>query len=132
MLDESTTINYPRATIYFKSTDQYALSRNVFQLAYFGLPSLIVSSGLRLGRAGFLMSLSPASLGVRPPLRTLHLPEAPTRFSHDVSPPRHVGTMWSRLNSLVANRLPQYWQWLLSRAKMFRRFSRTRCFGTRS
>src|SRR4051812_31972660 len=110
MLDESTTINYRRATIYFKSTDQYALSRNVFQLAYFGLPSLIVSSGLRFGRVGFLMSLMPASCGVRPPLRTLQRTQAQTRFSQEVSPPRHVGTTWSRLSSLVANRLPQYWQ----------------------
>src|SRR2546421_6291445 len=78
---------------YFKSTDQYALSKNVFQLAYFGLPSLIVSSGLRFGRAGFLISLRPASCGVRPPLRTLHFTHAHTRFSHDVSPPRQVGTM---------------------------------------
>src|SRR6476659_2334017 len=117
---------------HFKSTDQYALSRNVFQLAYFGLPSLIVSSGLRFGRVGFLKSFSPASCGVRPPLRTLHFTHAHTKFSHDVSPPRHVGTMWSRLSSLVANRLPQYWQWFPSRAKMLRRFSRTRCFGTRS
>ena len=68
---------------YFKSTDQYALSRNVFQLAYFGLPSLIVSSGLRFGRTGFLISLMPASCGVRPPLRTLHRTHAHTRFSHD-------------------------------------------------
>ncbi len=66
---------------YFKSTDQYALSRNVFQLAYFGLPSLIVSSGLRFGRTGFLISLMPASCGVRPPLRTLQRTHAQTRFS---------------------------------------------------
>ena len=38
---------------YFKSTVQYALSRKFFQLAYFGLPSLIVSIGLRFGRTGF-------------------------------------------------------------------------------
>jgi ABC-2 type transport system ATP-binding protein len=48
---------------------------------------------LRFGRTGFLMSLMPASCGVRPPLRTLHRTHAHTRFSHDVSPPRHVGTM---------------------------------------
>src|SRR5687768_2979473 len=96
------------ARAHFKSTDQYAVSKNVFQLAYFGLPSLIVSSGLRLGRIGFLMSLRPASCGVRPPLRTLHFTHAHTRFSHDVSPPRQVGMIWSKLNSLVANRLPQY------------------------
>src|SRR4029078_12612164 len=100
-----TTNNY-QLTSYFKSTDQYALSRNVFQLAYFGLPSLIVRSGLRFGRTGFLISLMPASCGVRPPLRTLHRTHAHTRFSHDVSPPRQVGTTWSRLSSLVANRLP--------------------------
>jgi hypothetical protein len=38
---------------YFKSTVQYALSRKFFQLAYLGLPSLIVSIGLRFGRTGF-------------------------------------------------------------------------------
>lgn len=38
---------------YFRSTVQYALSRKFFQLAYFGLPSLIVSIGLRFGRTGF-------------------------------------------------------------------------------
>src|SRR5262245_4520387 len=121
-----------RIPSYFRSTDQYALSRNVFQLAYFGLPSLIVKSGLCFGRTGLRISFRPASCGVRPPLRTLHRTHAQTRFSQLVSPPRHVGTIWSRLSSLVANRLPQYWQWLLSRAKMLRRFSRTRCFGTRS
>src|SRR3990172_7087377 len=117
---------------YFKSTDQYAESRNVFQLAYFGLPSLMDKSGLFFGRMGLRMSFRPASCGVRPPLRTLHRTHAQTRLSQLVSPPRHVGRMWSKLNSLVANRLPQYWQWLPSRAKMLRRFNRTRWRGTRS
>ena len=99
------TTDHEQRPFYFKSTDQYALSRNVFQLAYFGLPSLIVSSGLRFGRTGFLISFMPASCGVRPPLRTLHRTHAHTRFSQVVSPPRHVGTMWSRLSSLVAKPL---------------------------
>ena len=85
------------------------MSRNVFQLAYLGLPNLTVNSGLRLGRAGFLMSFMPACLGVRPPLRTLHFTHAQTMFSQLVSPPRQVGNTWSRLSSLVEKRLPQYW-----------------------
>src|SRR3990172_9196789 len=104
----------------------------VFQLAYFGLPSLMTNWGQRLGRTGLRTSDSPASRGVLPPLRTLHLTHEQTMFSQVVSPPQQVGTTWSRLNSLVAYRLPQYWQRLASRAKMFRRFRRTRCRGMRS
>src|SRR5260370_17798782 len=63
-----------------------------------------------------------ACFGVRPPLRTLQSMHAHTTFSHEPSPPWLRGTMWSRLRSLVANFLPQYWHWLLSRAKMLRRF----------
>ena len=42
---------------HFKSTFQYALSMNVFQLSYLGLPSLMANSGLRFGLTGARMSL---------------------------------------------------------------------------
>src|SRR5438128_7308328 len=102
---------------YFNSTDQYALSRNVFQLWYFLLVSFRFKSGLRFGFSGLRIRLMCACFGVRPPLRTLQSIQAQTMFSHELTPPWLRGTTWSRLRSLVAWRLPQYWHWLLSRAK---------------
>ena len=44
------------------------------------------------------------------------LEKAGVNFSHVVGPPCERGTTWSRLNSVVGKRWPQYWQRLLSRA----------------
>src|SRR5262249_43161365 len=110
-------------------TDQYALSRNVFHDWYFLWVSFRFSSGLRFGFSGLRIRLRWACFGVRPPLRTLQATQAQTTFSHVLVPPWLRGTTWSRLSSLVAYFLPQYWHWLLSRAKMLRRLNFTVCLG---
>src|SRR6185295_19856198 len=70
--------------------------------------------------------------GVRPPLRTLQSTHEQTMLSQVVPPPWLRGITWSRLSSLVGNFFPQYWHWLWSRAKMFRRLNFTVCFGSLS
>src|SRR5439155_22395321 len=116
----------------FSSTDQYALSKKDFQLLYRRLESFRLSAGLVRGWTGSRIRRMPASQGVRPPLRTLHLRQAQAMFSRVAWPPRLRGRTWSRLSSLVANRLPQYWQRLTSLAKMFRRLNLTFGRGRRS
>src|SRR2546421_10260650 len=111
--------------VYFNSTDQYALSKNVFQLWYFLLDSFMLRVGLRFGFSGLRIRPMCACFGVRPPLRTLQSMHAHTTFSQELSPPWLRGTMWSRLKSLSAKRLPQYWHWFESRAKMLRRLNFT-------
>src|SRR5204863_7729909 len=122
----------PDLDSYLSSTDQYALSRKLFHDWYLLLDSFRFSSGLRFGFSGFLMSAMLASRGVRPPFRTLQATHEQTMFSQVVWPPWLRGTTWSRLSSLVGNFFPQYWHWLLSRAKMFRRLNFTVCLGSRS
>jgi len=72
---------------------------------------------------GFLISFMPACFGVWLPFLTLQAGQAQTMFSQVALPPWLRGIMWSSDNSLVGKRLPQYWQWFLSRAKMFRRLN---------
>src|ERR1043166_7832146 len=117
---------------YFNSTDQYAFSRKDFHDWYLLSVSFRLSMGLRFGFSGLRIRLMCACLGVRPPLRTLQSTHAQTMFSHVVVPPWLRGVTWSRLSSLVGYFRPQYWHWLWSRAKMFRRLNFTVCFGTLS
>src|SRR5438132_3081823 len=121
-----------RQRIYFSSTDQYALSRNVFHDWYFRCVSLRFRSGLRRGFSGLRIRLMWACFGVRPPFLTLQFTQAQTMLSQVLEPPWLRGITWSRLSSLVGNFRPQYWHWLLSRAKMFRRLNFTVCFGSLS
>ena len=51
----------------------------------------------------------PASGGVRPPFRRLHVMQQVTMFSQSFRPPWATGTTWSKVNSDVANTSPQYW-----------------------
>ena len=99
---------------------------------YFRCVSLRFSTGLRLGFSGLRIRLRCACFGVRPPLRTLQSMQAHTMFSQLLNPPWLRGMTWSRLSSEVGNFLPQYWHWLLSRAKMLRRLNLTVCLGRRS
>src|SRR5262245_30031138 len=117
---------------YFSSTSQYAESRNDCHDWYFRWVSFMAKSGLRFGFSGLRMSAMCACRGVRPPFLTLQSTHAHTMFSHVVRPFWARGMTWSRLSSLVGNFFPQYWHWLWSRAKMFRRLNLTVCFGTRS
>src|SRR5262245_45273139 len=117
---------------YFNSTDQYAFSRKVFQDWYFWWVSLRLRRGLRLGFSGLRMRLRWACLGVRPPFLTLQLTQAQTMLSQVLWPPWLRGITWSRLSSLVGYLRPQYWHWLLSRAKMLRRLNFTVCLGSLS
>src|SRR5262245_35487995 len=86
---------------YFNSTDQYALSRNVFHDWYFLWVSFIDKSGLRLGFSGLRTRPMCACLGVRPPFLTLHSTHAHTTLSQAERPPWLRGTTWSRLSSVV-------------------------------
>src|SRR5260370_4197533 len=117
---------------YFNSTDQYAFSRNVRQDWYFRWVSFRFRSGLRFGFSGLRIRLMCASLGVRPPLRTLQLTQAQTMLSQVLWPPWLRGSTWSRLSSEVGCLRPQYWHWLLSRAKILRRLNFTVCLGSLS
>src|SRR5262249_36354479 len=114
---------------HFSSTDQYAFSRNVFHDWYLLSVNLRFSSGLRFGFSGLRIRPMCACLGVRPPLRTLQPTQAQTTFSQVLWPPWLRGVTWSRLSSVVGNLRPQYWHWLLSRAKMLRRCDFTLCSG---
>ena len=82
-------------------------------------------SDLSWGIAG---TTGAAAVGIAP-ARTLWASRAETTPGTP-STPWLRGTTWSRLNSLVGNFLPQYWHWLLSRAKMFRRLNLIVCFGS--
>src|SRR5262249_39008052 len=117
---------------HFNSTSQYALSRNACQDWYFDCVSFRFNTGLRFGFSGRRTSAICAWRGVRPPFRTLHFRHAQTMLSQVDTPPWLRGTTWSRLSSAVAKRLPQYWHWLLSRAKMLRRLNFTACLGNLS
>src|SRR5262245_29960887 len=123
------TFHFLPSTCYFNSTDQYALSTNVFHDWYLRWVSLRLRSGLRLGFSGLRMRLMWACLGVRPPLRTLQLTQAQTMLSQVLWPPWLRGMTWSRLSSVVGYFRPQYWHWLLSRAKMLRRLNFTVALG---
>ena len=99
---------------------------------YFFCVSFRFSSGLRFGFSGLRISVMFACRGVRPPLRTLQSTHAQTMLSQVVPPPWLRGITWSRLSSVVGNFFPQYWHWLWSRAKMFRRLNFTVCLGNLS
>src|SRR5205085_11951136 len=55
------------------------------------------------------------------PLRLLQARQQATRLSQLESPPRERGTTWSSVSSVGGNTLPQYWQVLWSRRRMFLR-----------
>jgi len=57
------------------------------------------------------------------PLRRLQSWQQATRFSQVERPPRERGTTWSRVSSLAVSTMPQYWQALRSRSRMFLRES---------
>src|SRR5476651_569730 len=72
------------ASLYFSSTDQYALSRNVFHDWYFLLVSFMLKVGLRFGFSGLRIRLMCACFGVRPPFLTLQSMHAHTTFSQEL------------------------------------------------
>src|SRR4051794_41788593 len=72
-----------------------------------------------LGGRGSDMSVMPATLGRRSPLRRLHGAQHVTMLSQVDGPPRERGTTWSRVR--VPRTPPQYWQGQLSRADTARR-----------
>ena len=104
---------------YFSGTDQYASFRNCFHERYLSERSFRLSIGLCFGLTGFRISFIYACSGVLPPFLLLHSVQAQTMFVQVVFPSYAFGTIWSRLNSDVGNRLPQYWHLFSSRAKMF-------------
>ena len=67
------------------------------------------------------MSAIDASSGVCPPFLRLQWWHEQTMFSQVEVPPRERGITWSRFSSVRGNLRPQYWQVLLSRAKMLKR-----------
>src|SRR4051794_41359725 len=72
-----------------------------------------------LGGRGSDMSVMPATLGSRSPLRRLHGAQQVTMLSQVDGPPRERGITWSSVR--VPRTPPQYWQVQLSRAKTARR-----------
>src|SRR5437879_13336510 len=88
-----------RTLFYFNSTDQYAFSRKVLQDWYFRWVSLRFNRGLRFGFSALRIRVMRASLGVRPPLRTLQFTHAQTMLSQTFWPPWLRGITWSKLNS---------------------------------
>src|SRR5262245_41784793 len=66
---------------------------NVCHAAYFRCARCRQIRGLRGGFTGGRISFIPASVGVRPPFRTLQLRQAQTTFSQVSGPPRLRGMM---------------------------------------
>ncbi len=80
-----------------------------------------------VGRIGFRRSCIPACSGVRLAFLLLHRVHAVTRFSQVSPPPCDFGITWSIVSPSVR---PQYWHWLPSRRRIFRRVSMIFLYGT--
>ena len=75
----------------------------------------------RLKARGSRISFMLGFAGSWLPLRRLQEWQQATRFSQVDEPPRERGMTWSSVSSPAARTVPQYWQVLRSRSRMFLR-----------